>query len=260
MKNIIWTTTTMARRRLLTVSVAAALSWIPGCGGDGDDTGADGAADGETGETGDGDGDTGGGDPGQEPPAGSGEEELCDAGNASWVQQVLPLIQGRKPESRREIQVLSDMIDQLDAKGMSGRAIVARGLASGDRYIDRWETFFYEQTRVNRIELKVNVPCYGVTTGAANGTNLAEFIRDNDPATSDFGASTTMQDVLRSSLLLDDLSPYYRADLFARMARPLSGANVSAQDLDQMRRTNYGEIFESAYMGRKTSCLECHNS
>ena len=51
MKNIIWTTTTMARRRLLTVSVAAALSWIPGCGGDGDDTGADGAADGETGET-----------------------------------------------------------------------------------------------------------------------------------------------------------------------------------------------------------------
>ena len=261
MNHSIWTTTTLVRRRLLTVSVAALLSWIPACG-DGD---PDGASDGGT-EGGDGDGDgdtdggTGGADPGQEPPAGSGEEELCDAGNASWVQQALPLIQGRKPESGREIQVLSDMIDQLDAKGMSGRAIVARGLASGERYVDRWETFFYEQTRVNRIEIKVNVPCYGVTTGAADGPNLAEFIRDNDPATSDFGAQTTMQDVLRSSLLLDDLSPYYRADLFARMAKPLTGANVSAQDLDQMRRTNYGEIFESAYMGRKTSCLECHNS
>ena len=248
MNNSILTTTTSARRGLFAASVAALLAFVPACGGD--DAGAEAGASGETGD----------GNPGQEPPAGSGEEELCDAGNSSWVQQVLPLIQGRKPESRREIQLLSDMIDQLDANGLSGRAIVARGLASGDRYIDRWETFFYEQTRVNRIETKVNVPCYGVTTGAADGSSLAEFIRDNDPATSNFGAQSTMQDVLRSSLLLDDMSPYYRADLFARMANPLGGANVSAQDLDQMRRTNYGEIFESAYMGRKTSCLECHNS
>ena len=113
---------------------------------------------------------------------------------------------------------------------------------------------------MNRIEIKVNVPCYGVSTPASNGPDLAEFIRDNDPATSNFGAQTTIRDVLRSSLILDDISPFYRADLFARMARPLTGANVSAQDLDQMRRTNYGEIFESAYMGRKTGCLECHNS
>ena len=117
-------------------SLTAALCLLTACGDD--DSGSDDAAASETGETdGETDGETGAdggdpdGDPGQEPPPGDGGEELCDAGDEAWVQQVLPLIQGRKPESLREVKLLASMVQQLDAAGQDGRAVVARGLASG---------------------------------------------------------------------------------------------------------------------------------
>ena len=112
-------------------SLTAALCLLTACGDD--DSGSDDAAASETGETdGETDGETGAdggdpdGDPGQEPPPGDGGEELCDAGDEAWVQQVLPLIQGRKPESGREVKLLASMVQQLDAAGQDGRAVVAR--------------------------------------------------------------------------------------------------------------------------------------
>jgi hypothetical protein len=160
----------------------------------------------------------------------------------------------------REVLLLVGMIEQLDASGADGRAIVARGLASGDLYLHRWTTFLWEQLRVNRVEIKSNFDCYSDLGPAAADGELAAFIRDNDAAGSDFGQSFTLGDVLESSLRLDDLSPLYRADMFARMARPLQGANISQEEFEVNARSNFGEIFESAYLGRRTGCLECHNS
>ena len=187
-------------------------------------------------------------------------EESCDAGHEAWVKRAIPLIQGRRPEGMREVLLLVGMIDQLDASGADGRAIVARGLASGDLYMHRWTTFLWEQLRVNRLETKSNFDCYSDIGPAAAASDLAAFIRDNDAAGSDFGQSFTLGDVLASSLRLDDLSPLYRADMFARMARPLQGANISQEEFEVNARSNFGEIFESAYLGRRTGCLECHNS
>lgn len=199
-------------------------------------------------------------DPGAEPPPAGDGDEGCDAGDEAFVKRVIPLLQGRRPEGMREVLLLTSMIQQLEALGKDGRAVVARGLASGDLYVARWKNFFWEQLRINRLEVKSNPGCYLTTTPAAADRQLASYIRDNDALGSSFGQSFTMGDVLESSLRLDDLSPMYRADMFARMARPLSGANISQEEFEVNARSNYGEIFESSYLGRRTGCLECHTS
>lgn len=199
-------------------------------------------------------------DPGVEPPPAGDGDESCDAGDEAFVKRIIPLLQGRKPEGMREVQLLVAAIEQLDAKGQDGRAIVARGLASGDLYLRRWRTFFWEQLKINRIEMKSNFNCYSAMTPAADSPALAAYIRDNDAKGSDFGAPFTMGDVMTSALRLDDLSPMYRADMFARMAQPLSGANITQEEFEINARSNYGEIFESSYLGRRSGCLECHTS
>jgi hypothetical protein len=215
-----------------------------------------------TGDNSDTDAPTTGGnnDDGGEPmPPGDAAED-CDAGDEAFVKRLVPLMQGRKPEGMREVRLLVSMIGQLDALGVDGRAVVARGLASGDLYLRRWRTFIWEQLRINRIEVKSNYSCYSVANGPNASPDLAAFIRDNAALNTTFGAKFSMADVMESALRLDDLSPIYRADLFARMARPLQGANISEEEFEVNARSNFGEIFESAYLGRRSSCLECHNS
>lgn len=199
-------------------------------------------------------------DPGVEPPPAGEGDESCDAGDQAFVKRVVPLLQGRRPEGMREVLLLTSMIQQLGALGKDGRAVVARGLASGDLYVARWKNFLWESLRVNRIEVKANLGCYSASTPAGDDAELAAFIRDNDALGTDFGTGFTMSDVMESALRLDDLSPIYRADMFARMAQPLQGANISQEEFEVNARSNFGEIFEAAYLGRRTGCLECHTS
>ena len=235
----------------------------------GDDTGSTGGGPGEDGDggtpttTGDPDTDTNPGETGAsgEPPIpDDATEQSCDAGDQAFVKRLIPLVQGRKPEGMREVLLLVSMIEQLDAAGVDGRAAVVRGLTSGDLYIGRWKQFLWEQLRINRVEVKSNYNCYSQTSGPNGGPELAAYIRDNDANGSDFGQKFTMADVMESALRLDDMSPLYRADMFARMARPLGGANISQEEFEVNARSNFGEIFESAYLGRRSGCLECHNS
>ena len=200
------------------------------------------------------------GDCGEPPIPDDPAAEACDAGDEAFVKRVIPLVQGRKPEGMREVKLLVSMIEQLDAAGVDGRAVVVRGLTSGDLYIGRWKQFLWEQLRINRLEVKSNFKCYSQTSGPNGAPDLAAYIRDNEANGSDFGQNFTMADVMESALRLDDMSPLYRADMFARMARPLGGANISQEEFEVNARSNFGEIFESAYLGRRSSCLECHNS
>ena len=235
----------------------------------GDDTGSTGDDTGDTGNTsaptttGDPETDTTPGetgDSGEPVIPDDGVEESCDAGDEAFIKRLIPLVQGRKPEGMREVLLLVSMIEQLDAAGVDGRAAVVRGLTSGDLYLGRWKQFLWEQLRINRIEVKSNFGCYSQTSGPNGGPELAAYIRDNDANGSDFGQNFTMADVMESALRLDDMSPLYRADMFARMARPLGGANISQEEFEVNARSNFGEIFESAYLGRRSGCLECHNS
>jgi len=197
------------------------------------------------------------GEDGGEPEPPGEDPELCDAGDESWAKRVLPAVQGRRPEGIREVRILVQMIEQLDELGVDGRRVVARGLANGDEYFDRWKQFLYEQLRVNVNNDRRNETCYDLFGPEANDSQLAAHIRDNGPA-ADYGTAFWLGDVVYSALRLDDVSPAYRADLFARLSAPDVAGNVSATELEVMRRANYGQSFESNYLGRKTECLPCH--
>lgn len=197
------------------------------------------------------------GEDGGEPPPPGDDAELCDAGDEAWAKRVVPLVQGRKPEGVREARLLAQMVAQLDAMGRDGRYEVAMGLARGDAYLDRWKQWIYEQLRINVSSDRRNEDCYDVFGDAAGDTALAEHIRDN-PASTPAAGDFRLGDVVYSALLLDDITPAYRADLFARQSAPVVAGNVTHAEIEAINIANYGKIFESAYLGRFTECMDCH--
>jgi hypothetical protein len=197
-------------------------------------------------------------DDGDPSPPGEGLE-LCDAGDEAFVKRLIPYVQGRKPEGMREVRLLVQMIEQLDAMGEDGRRIVARGLASGEHYVARWRTYLYERLRVNRTGDRRNVLCYDRSTPLAATEDLAAHIRDNT-ADVPFPSPWYVGDAIESALRLDDITPAYRADLFARMSAPVIAGNVTLEELEVLNRANYGQTFEGTFLGRKTECLPCHRT
>ncbi len=189
------------------------------------------------------------------PPEPEGPDYLlCDAGDEAWVKAVLPALLGRKPKGIREVRVLVDMIEQTD------RATVARGLMNSEEFLTRWQAWFMDELRVNRVGYKTHNECYGPAMNPDDDGEIAATIRDTPALEPSALAVFNLTDVLLSSLKLDDVSPLYRAHLFAMMAKPLTGANVGAIAMDITRRQDFGEIFESIYLHRNTVCAGCHNS
>jgi hypothetical protein len=260
---------------LYQLSMAAAALALAGCPGTGDDDPPPHASGfGEDTDTSPGDSDddpsggvdstdgpvdpTNAGDDGNEPPP--PEAELCDAGDEAWVKRAIPFIQGRKPESIREVRVLVSAIEQLDAAGEPGRRRVAEALAQGDLYLDRWRNYYYTQLRVHRRGDQRNPECYADLTAASQDGDVADAIRSSraeDPP--DF-QNYTMGDVVLSSLRLDDISPAYSADLFARMGTPITGGNVTREEIETTNRAYYGSLFLTQTLGRKVECMQCHTT
>ncbi|MFT5434716.1 MAG: hypothetical protein ACI9OJ_005430, partial [Myxococcota bacterium] len=87
---------------------------------------------------------------------------------------------------------------------------------------------------------------------------LAEHVRDNGPADSPFPGEWNLYDLANSALLLDDVSPLLRAQLFAQLGSRVFDAENPLHEL-AWRRT-YSQIFERAYLNRRMECLTCHNS
>lgn len=195
-------------------------------------------------------------DDGEPPPPGE-LDELCDAGDEAFVKRLIPFTQGRRPASMREVRLLVSMIEQLDQANINGREAVTLGLLRGEGYLERWFTYLYGELRINVAGDRRNEECYDVRTAAGDSADLAAFIRDN-PAQSDFGQDFYMADVVNSALLLDDISPAYRADLLARFSAPMIAGNVTETELEDMRIQHFGSIFESSFLGRNTECMQCH--
>ncbi len=142
----------------------------------------------------------------------------------------------------------------------TSREAVARQLMERPSYIPRWRDFLMDEVRVNRVGDKAQYDCYGDMLDSGDGGALAKHIRDSSPDVDYPGGTTTMSEVLVSSLELDDLSPFYRAHLFAMMSKPITGANVAALEMDITRRQDFGEIFSAVYTHRNVVCAGCHNS
>ena len=178
----------------------------------------------------------------------------CDAGHLSWVKQALPILLGRRATGIHEVRLLAQIAEK------TGRRDLALTIMEDPLFEERWANWLMDEVRINRDGDKKHSQCYGAPMLDDDTGQLAAFIRDNVPLDSNPETNFNMTDVLLSSLRLDDLTPFYRAHLFAMMAKPITGANVAALEMDITRRQDFGEIFEATYLHRSSVCATCHNS
>ncbi|MBL9104919.1 MAG: hypothetical protein JNL82_28500 [Myxococcales bacterium] len=188
----------------------------------------------------------------------SADAPACPGDSRAFVHRALPAIQARRPYGVRELRLLADIVDQLDAAGADGRRLLAEGLARGPLYERRLAHFLVDHLGVIRSGHRHLPRCWGPRTAAGADRELAAWLRDHDPKDSPPIPGWTMSDVLASSVALDDPRPLLRAALVARMKAPIEGANVKPTDLEAARRTNFATSFEARWLGRRRECLTCH--
>lgn len=180
--------------------------------------------------------------------------ETCDAGEETFVARLMPLVWGRRAHGLQEIQLWAELSRRY------GRETVVEAMTYDEAYQRYWTDWLTDALGVARIGDRAFASCYSqplLEDSSSDG--LARFIRDNGPQAR-YSEPFNMADVLRSSLVLDDLSVPYRAHLFARMAKPLQGANVGPYEMEDNRRTAFGDEFFTYYLNRNLTCLACHNS
>ncbi|MEE2830016.1 MAG: hypothetical protein VX498_12570 [Myxococcota bacterium] len=176
---------------------------------------------------------------------------MGDAGDEAFVKRLLPVLWGRGPDSIAEVDLLVQLLEQTD------RRTLVRLMANSPDYNQRWRDFFYDELFVNRIGERSNEECFGVARVGVDDGSLAAWVRDRSPEEGTWPESFSMDDLVRSSLVLDDLSPIYRANLFSQLARDFL---MQGPEAAEILRQNSFEIFEKVYLNRQMPCLECHNS
>lgn len=197
----------------------------------------------------------------------------CDASNQAFVRKAMLAVVGRRPWGQAEVDAYEDVLDALVTNGAdraTARKLVVEVMMQDPAYLQRWEDFFMDALGVARVNtIRNNMyqqveasACYGSPSSQpADDGSLAAWVRDNYPSATDSPRpGFTLGDLLSSCIVLDDVSPIYRAHLFNMMTLPLQGANVDPMDLELARRTDFGQNFEQRYLQRDPTCMPCHNS
>ncbi len=185
------------------------------------------------------------------PPPAFPDPGVDDAGDLSFVRQVVPVLLGRKVRGYEELSALTDIIAATD------RETLVRALMEQDEFVTYWAEALVDHLRVAREGTKSQSSCYGspLLAGAVSDA-LADFVLNNVPS-ADFGSSFNMSDLVASAIKKDNLFPIYKAHVFPLVNRP--GAFFG--DLAElMRRADLAAGFEHTYLNRQQLCLQCHNS
>lgn len=192
---------------------------------------------------------------GNKPPPGTDlGADTCDAGDEAWVQRVFPLVLGRKPHGAAEVRLWAQVAEE------QGRDVAVLGLTHAPEYVDRWQDWVNDALYVARTGDRAYSSCFGTSLLVGDTGELARWIGGTAATGDAWPEAFNMADVVRSSIAADDLSAAYRVNLFARMNRPIQGANVGPMEMEETRRQGFGETFNHTYLNRNLVCMQCHNS
>jgi hypothetical protein len=192
--------------------------------------------------------------------------DQCDSDTATWVRNAYLAIVGHRPHGEAEVRVYTQLHDQIvalvdaGATGLDPKAITARAMAKEDGYLAHWTSHFLDALRVPRFDDQNMQGCYGDRSRTSVGPELATYVRDNPATSGGSGGSFTGLDLVESAITLDDVTPIYRAHLFALVSFPIPAANVPPVEAELARREDFGLVFDSAYLNRDVVCVQCHNS
>ncbi len=184
-----------------------------------------------------------------------GELGQCDAGDAAWVIRATQMLLGRKPYGMMEVNALADMVKA------TSRAQVAKAMMATPEFSERWIQWLLDEMQIHRKGRRNHKQCFRQGLQDVTDASLATFVRDNQPQAAAFPSPFNMRDLLASSLALDDVTPAYRAHLFAMLVRPTSSCcNQTKLELDLLIRQDFTQTFNETYLHRDTGCMGCHNA
>lgn len=172
-----------------------------------------------------------------------------DEGHASFAREIIPVMLGRRAHGVDEVEVIADISE------LYGRKTVIEMLMRDPQFVDHWTHVILDLLNVQRNNVggiaAQDSSCWGEPTRDTPDPAIAIWVRDHAPG--DPGAPTpawNMTDLIQSAIVLDDLSPIYRANLFP-MSMRRAGSNGQR---DAMK-----DHFMKTYLNRNITCLRCHN-
>ena len=177
---------------------------------------------------------------------------VCDAGDAAFVERAILALWGRRSLSERETAVLVDLAQRI------GRAELVRKMTQADAYRLRWGRFLTDTLQVARNGERANGACSGDGLLGRSDPQLAAHVRDNRPDGDPWTEAWNLTDLVDSALALDDISPIFRVQLFAMLGSTVHEPNNDFNELGYRRL--YADIFSKVYLGRRSTCVRCHNS
>lgn len=178
---------------------------------------------------------------------------VCVASDEAFVRRAVTHLLGRRVLGTGELRVLLDLYREVGAD----RWLDA--LMDTPEFIDTWEQSLRDVLIIPRIG---PVGCRGTQLLPKDGPELAQFLLDNGPEAtfSPNGVATPFatRDVIRSTLVLDDMTPLLRVEPFMRAGTTFFEVEDVNDEIDN-RRIN-ASVFERAYLNRRLDCMQCHNS
>lgn len=167
---------------------------------------------------------------------------------ATFAREVIPLLLGRGAHGVAEIALIADVSQKF------GREAATRMLMQQEEYVSHWTELVLDILEVQRGGLFDQAPaCFGAPLRAADdGGELAAFVHSNPPGATVPGPPFNMIDLIRSAIVLDDLSPVYKAFLYPLAAKQ-GGVNSDSG------RAFATDTFLRVYLNRNPGCLGCHN-
>ncbi len=202
----------------------------------------------------------------------------CQGSDQAWVRRAIQGVLGRRAYSQAEVNLYTDLIAEIDTiDGIDpevpaavpgeplrrSRKVVLQALFQSPEYLSNWEDLYRDFMRVQRVDEYQNGACYAQRARVLDAATVANNVRTLDPAAAsagDGGTAPTMGDIIAGSLLIDDITPMYTANLLAMMVKTYAGANGTALESEIGRRRDFGAWFDAVYLNRDPVCLQCHNS
>ncbi len=186
--------------------------------------------------------------------------DQCDGDPASFVRQAFLALDGRRPKGQAEVNAYVDLYRAAAELGDDPRDVVARAIMNRPEFVDRWTDVVMDALHVQRLNIQSEASCWDDALRATPTPALAIAVRDQRATGNGDGSSFTMIDLAKSALLLDDLTPIYRAQIFSMVSHPIPAANVPAIEAELARREDFGGTFDASYLHRDVVCLGCHTS
>lgn len=166
--------------------------------------------------------------------------------NVAWAQQAITVLYGRRPRNHDELSTVRDMVRT------GGKETTARVLMMSREFTNHWSDVLLDFLRMDRQGERYDNDCFAKQSPPYDAPALADIIASGAtlpiPLVLPDGTirNPNMDDVVRSSIVADNIYPVYRAAIYAMHNQGSPDTNASA--------------FIGTMVNRQLLCSQCHRA